>query len=79
MQAFTKCLVVLLLFTLASGALQVSSDEKEWRENRSVRSIIPRAPRGVKPFIGWKNYWKLQRCPHGRKRDRLGMCRAVWE
>jgi hypothetical protein len=78
-QVLTRSLVVLLLFMLASGALRVRSDEIQWRDKTGIRSIIPGAPRGIKSFVGWNNYWKLQRCPPGMKRDRLGMCRSVWE
>jgi hypothetical protein len=74
-----RSMAVLLLFILAFGAIHVRSDEKQWRDNTGIRNIIPGAPRGVKSFIGWNSYWKLQRCPPGMKRDRLGMCRHVWE
>lgn len=86
-------LVVLLIFCGAimftNGAHHILLQDKQWRdfleanglspEIVAVRNTIPGVSRGIKPFIGWKNYGKFQRCPPGMKRDNQGKCRVVWE
>jgi hypothetical protein len=79
--------------TLAAGGhhlrLDDADDTKQWLHFLRVNGLSPQkvaqnnikpaAPRVIKHFVGWNNYWKLQRCPPGMKRDKLGMCRLVWE
>jgi hypothetical protein len=89
----TRFLVLLLIFCgtlmFTNGAHQLRLEDKQWRDfleanglspdKVAVGNTIPGVPRGIKPFIGRKNYWKFQRCPPGMKRDNQGMCRVVWE
>jgi hypothetical protein len=88
-----RFLVLLLIFCgtlmFTNGAHQIHLKDKQWwgfletnglsPEKVAVRNTIPSVPRGIKPFIGWRNYWKFQRCPPGMKRDNEGKCRVVWE
>jgi hypothetical protein len=89
----TRFLMLFLIFCgtlmFTNGAHQNRLEDKQWRdfleanglspEKVAVRNTIPDVPRGIRPFIGWKNYWKFQRCPPGMKRDNQRMCRVVWE
>jgi len=87
MARFVVFLLLCVTVVLAFEA-QEHHPEEDWQnsledselqpEKVAERKMIPGAPWGIKPFAGWTQHWKFQRCPPGTRRVKLGMCRRVW-